>query len=198
MRTLTQLLALCALGAAAQTPTLTRGFGDVPNSTLFATVLAGHITDGLVASIVAADPCAVTYVFTCGGDDAACDGRGWPYTLTKGLSTYEMRYTTSASGTRAAAWELCSMHGSYSAVCVETVSYSFSGTRSATTVATSAAGAEVTYGQFPITAGASKLAKATGVCTASGNAAVPTGGVEVWKVLVAPAAAVAVVAGMYA
>lgn len=156
-------------------------------------LIISRITLSIAGSIISADNCDTTYRFTC-TNEAVCNGRTWAYTLTKGLSTYNVRYTTSTDGTKAEASELCLMHGSYSAVCTETVSYSFSGTKTVTTITTSASGDQLAYGQFPITAGTQKLAKATGVCTINGNAAAPTRNVEVLKVLVVPAAAM--VAGM--
>jgi len=68
------------------------------------------------------------------------------------------------------------------------------GIKTSTAAVITASGTDVVYGTFPITAGGSKLASATGSCTASGNAAVPSGVVEVYKVLVAPVA-VAAMAG---
>ncbi|KAK3642045.1 hypothetical protein LTR56_010916 [Elasticomyces elasticus] len=195
MRPSISVLAFCA-GAAAQ-QTTNRALGP-DSSRVTATVLAGTLTEGLAGSIIDANPCDTTYAFACteGGDD--CDGRDWTYYLTKGLSTYQIEYTSSSQGTKGTAYEFCSMHGSFSAVCTETIRLSYNGTRSETATTITASGTDLTYGEFPITAGAHKLAKATGICTTSGNAAVATGSVELLKVIVVPAAAVAMAAGMMA
>lgn len=52
------------------------------------------------------------------------------------------------------------------------------------------------YYQVPITAGANKV-NGLASCTSTGNAAAPTGVVEVFKVLVVPGAA-AILAGLHA
>ncbi|TKA69897.1 hypothetical protein B0A55_07529 [Friedmanniomyces simplex] len=186
MQTGISILALYTASAIAY-QTTPRALG--PNrGTATATILAGSITGGLAGSVVSANPCATTYAFACTDDDT-CDGRTWTYSLTKGLSTYEVQYSSSAQGTKGTAHEVCQMHGSYYAVCTETIRLSYDGTKTAMVTTMTASGTELTYGQFPITAGVEKVAQVTGVCTASGNAAVGRETVEVLKVLMLPVAA---------
>lgn len=84
---------------------------------------------------------------------------------------------------------------------MQSLSLSANGQSTVTKTTATLSGSSLVYGQFPITAGAEKLASATGSCTATANAAVATGvrGVrEMVKVVVVPAAAVAMVAGVFA
>ncbi|TKA75438.1 hypothetical protein B0A55_04883 [Friedmanniomyces simplex] len=117
------------------------------------------------------------------------------FLVTEGPTDYQISYATSTGGATGAYTESCSLSGSSYAVCVATLSLSADGTKTAVSTTATASGSQLHYGQFPITAGADKLASATGSCMASGNAAVPTGVMEVYKVLVAPAAAALMAAG---
>ncbi|KAK1822750.1 hypothetical protein LTR12_002889 [Friedmanniomyces endolithicus] len=190
-------LVLCAASALAQQTTTAPGMIPSSNSAT-ATLLAGRITAGLAGSIVSANPCATTYAFAC-TDTAVCDSHTWTYSLTKGLSTYQLQYSSSALGTRGTAYEECSMHGSYYVVCTETQELSYDGTKTAVVTTVTASGSQLLYGLFPITSGAEKLAQATGVCTASKDALGAAGRetVKAFKVIVLPVVA-AVAAGMVA
>ncbi|KAK0343447.1 hypothetical protein LTR91_021561 [Friedmanniomyces endolithicus] len=191
------ILALCAANALAQQPTTSLALRPDSN-TATATLLAGRITAGLAGSVVSANPCATTYAFAC-TDTAVCDSHTWTYSLTKGLSTYQLQYSSSALGTVGTAYEECSMHGSCYAVCTETQELSYDGMRTAVVTTVTASGSQLSYGLFPITSGAEKLAQATGVC-AAGDEALGVAGretVEVLKVIILPVVA-AVAAGMVA
>ncbi|KAK0847328.1 hypothetical protein LTS02_014500 [Friedmanniomyces endolithicus] len=186
------ILALCAANALAQQPTTSLALRPDSN-TATATLLAGRITAGLAGSVVSANPCATTYAFAC-TDTAVCDSHTWTYSLTKGLSTYQLQYSSSALGTVGTAYEECSMHGSCYAVCTETQELSYDGMRTAVVTTVTASGSQLSYGLFPITSGAEKLAQATGD-EALGVAGRET--VEVLKVIILPVVA-AVAAGMVA
>jgi hypothetical protein len=156
------------------------------------TLLAGTLTTGLAASIVSAEPCHTTYAFVC-TDGNLCATEGWTYYLTAAASTFELHYTSSENGTAGTARETCSVQGSTYAVCSETVAYSSSGGKSTASTTVTASGTDVHFAEFPITAGAEKIASATEICR-SKNA---LGGAEVVKVMVVPAAAIAaLVAGV--
>ncbi|KAK5715341.1 hypothetical protein LTR17_016775 [Elasticomyces elasticus] len=188
----TTLLAACAVGALAQSTTTLAQVSSA--STAMATVLIGTVTSGLEASVVDADACGgTTYAFTC-TDSRECSAAP-TFSLTEGPTHHQFSYATSTAGATGSYAESCSLSGSSYAVCVVTLSLSAPGTSTHTKTTVTASGTDLHYGQFPITAGAEKLATATGSCTSSGNAAAPTGVQEVYKVLVAPAAAAVVLAG---
>ncbi len=102
-------------------------------------------------------------------------------------------YTSSTGGAAAGVTQSCSLSGSSYAVCANTVSLSVDGTSTVTSATTTASGSQLQFAQVPITAGANLLA--TGSCKTSGSAAAPTNVMEVYKVLVVPAAAALVAAG---
>ncbi|KAK3066932.1 hypothetical protein LTR53_016496 [Teratosphaeriaceae sp. CCFEE 6253] len=190
MRSQILLCAAAAAGAFAQSTTTLAT--SAAGTTATATVLIGTITGGLAGSIVSADGCATTYAFSC-TDSAEC-GAAPSFSVTEGPTMYMFSYSTSTAGAKGTYAESCSLSGSSYAVCAATLSLSAQGTSTKTSTSTTLTGSQLHYGQFAITAGAEKLVRA-GSCTQSGNAAAPTGVLEVYKVLVVPAAAAMVAAG---
>ena len=91
-------------------------------------------------------------------------------------------------GTKAVLVETCSLAGSTEAVCSASISASANGQEDSTTTVVTKTGGNVHFFQVPITAGADRLSGLAS-CTSTGNAAAPTGMTDVYKVLVAPAAA---------
>jgi hypothetical protein len=138
-------------------------------------------------------------------------------TITEGPTDFQYHSFTKTAGYTGVFSQSCSVSDSTYAVCVSSAKLTGTGTAGTTTTSvgapTTISGNQFIYGTFPITAGARKLANATGSCTAgsvltaanfvgsinssssSGEAAVaaPTGMREVYKVFVVPAAAMAAV-----
>lgn len=88
--------------------------------------------------------------------------------------------------------QTCLLTGSTEAACSASIYASAQGSSTKTTTTTTLTGNELDFHQVPITAGAALLDStfaAAGTCTTSGNAAAPTGILEVYKVLVVPGAA---------
>lgn len=108
---------------------------------------------------------------------------------TYGSDFYEVSSGISSDGAEVTVSASCSLAGTTSAVCVESISLSVDGKQTKTVTTGTLTGAQLPYQQVPITAGASKLAGATGSCTVSGNAAAATGIREIYKVMVFPGAA---------
>ncbi|KAK5114460.1 hypothetical protein LTR62_002395 [Meristemomyces frigidus] len=200
------LLASCTIGALSQTVTVSQdstatGFTTSaptpPHSTAFATVLAlGTLTTGLAGSVVSADPCGeTTYALTCTDTDL-CSGYDLTFYATAGPTDYKITYATSTLGVTGSIAESCSLAGSplTLAVCAATVSLSANGKNTQSKTTSTLSSAQITYVEWPITAGGSLLAGRTAACTTTAKAAAPTAGLEVYKVLVVPAAAVAVAA----
>lgn len=206
-------LAAGALGVAAQTTTSASTSQDTP----MATILAGTsaLTTGLVASVIGVDSCETTYQLIC-TDAEVCSStsqtvrpRKTPIpdprfalltpplqiTVTVGPTDFILASAVSTDGATGSGSESCSVDSAASsAVCRIGVSLSYDGTSTSTETTVTATGSQFVYGQYPITAGAEKLPSATGACSsATDNAAAPTGLAvrDVYKVLVAPAAAVA-------
>ncbi|KAK1055191.1 hypothetical protein LTR12_015401 [Friedmanniomyces endolithicus] len=186
------LFAGCAASAIAQSTTALPATSG--NTMATATVLIGTLTTGLAASVVSASACGdTTYVFEC-TDTLACSDLP-PFSATEGPTHFMFSYTSSTGGAAAGVTQSCSLSGSSYAVCANTFSLSVDGTSSVTSATTTASGSQLQFAQVPITAGANMLATATGSCKTSGSAAAPTDVMEVYKVLVVPAAAALVAAG---
>ncbi|KXL48836.1 hypothetical protein M433DRAFT_376628 [Acidomyces richmondensis BFW] len=187
------LAAACAAGVLAKSTISAASIND--SNTSSATILIGSLTTGFAASIVSADACDTTYQIVC-TDSTVCNGYSITADVTEGPTSYQFNYATSTNGASGSYTESCSLRGSTYAVCSQSITLSADGTSTATSTTVTASGSDIHYGTFPITAGASKLASATGSCKSSGNAAAPTGMAEVYKVLVAPAAAAAVLGAL--
>ncbi|TKA32948.1 hypothetical protein B0A50_01174 [Salinomyces thailandicus] len=161
-----------------------------------ATILAGTsaLTTGLVASVIGVDSCETTYQLIC-TDAEVCSSTSQTITVTVGPTDFILASAVSTDGATGSGSESCSVDSAASsAVCRIGVSLSYDGTSTSTETTVTATGSQFVYGQYPITAGAEKLPSATGACSsATDNAAAPTGLAvrDVYKVLVAPAAAVA-------
>ncbi|KAI7214698.1 hypothetical protein KC333_g5875 [Hortaea werneckii] len=186
-------LAACAVATLAQETTSASVTRNSTTPTASILVATSAYTTGFAASVVDADVCDTTYQVVC-TDTLLCRGYALTISATEGGGTYEASYETSTGGAAGNLYQTCSLGSASSeADCKVTLSLSAGGEQTATTTQEERTGGEVIWAQYPITAGADKLAAATGSCTASNNAAVPTGFAvkDVYKVLVAPAAAVA-------
>ena len=115
--------------------------------------------------------------------------------MTDGPGKHSVAFATSTQGAQGSVAESCSLAGTTSAVCAETVMLSAGGEKTQTATTATLTGNELNFQQIPVTAGASLLAASDAPsCTTTQGAAAPTAAVGIFKVLVAPAAAVAAVA----
>lgn len=176
----------------------------------------GVANDHFAASVVNADACTTTYGLACtagafyiGSQPYPCDPNwtvspgvecmdleDWWHVLMSAqfLATYGPNSYRSLAQTQVGVFSgrtlfECSFEATTSAVCTVSASNVLNGYHTATSTTFTATGAaELGYHQIPVTAGASKLFPSE-ACKASANVAMPTGVVDVYKVLVVPGAA---------
>ncbi|KAK4555321.1 hypothetical protein LTR86_007618 [Recurvomyces mirabilis] len=190
------LFSLCALSASAQLTTSRTASASTEAETTVTLLALGSVTSGLAGSVVAATPCGeTTYALTCTDTDV-CDGYRLTFAATAGPTDYKITYDTSTAGATGSVAESCSLDGTTKAVCAATVSLSAGGKHTQTKTTSTLTGTQISYAQYPMTAGANLLASGSASCTVSSQAAAPTAALDVYKVLVVPAAAAAVAAAM--
>jgi hypothetical protein len=107
---------------------------------------------------------------------------------TYGPNSYEISTAATQDGTAVTLLETCSITSNTAAVCSFSIGAHIGGQSTSTSSSTTLT--SINHFQIPITAGATKL-PATAACTAAANAAAPTGLVDVYKILVVPAAILA-------
>ncbi|KAK3721782.1 hypothetical protein LTR37_002947 [Vermiconidia calcicola] len=194
------LLASLALGAFAQSSS---AVAAQTNLNLF---IDAGTDQNFIGSVMAADCGATTYALACTEGDygsgilsSTCDPSA-TVRATYGPSYFGISTEAETAGIRATLVQTCSLDGTTLAVCSASIGASADGMSTSGTTTITRSGTDVHYFQVPITAGANKLpGSASCTSTAStGAAAAATGIVDVYKVLVVPAAALLAGAGAFA
>jgi len=178
------LCALTALSVLAQDATTTAAAAmSSTNATL---PFFNSVTSGMAGSVVAVSGCDTTYQMSC--TDAACSS-DFDVTLTATInpSAYQYALSGTLNGVSVTGTQSCSLKGTKKAHCTEVVT-SYHSNSAHTTALTKGYG--INQGKVLMTAGIDKLASATACTVASQAAAAATPLVDVYKVLVVPAAAV--------
>ncbi|KXT05266.1 hypothetical protein AC578_8351 [Pseudocercospora eumusae] len=156
------------------------------------TGIIGTYTSGIVASVVAANPCDTTLAIQCTdmGEYYCSKVPDFVITVTQGPSKYEFDYSTVAAGEVISVTQSCALDYESStirqAVCSAFVSVSARRTRTQTSsVKTLTASPVFNVEEILITAGAEKLPSAGSSCTATEEeGAAATQVSQVYKVLV--------------
>jgi hypothetical protein len=211
------LLSALALASNAQSSSSSAAVGSSTTSSITAQTtqqlfIGGDRDQDYVASVVAANACDTTYALVCTGGDydglygeTTCDPSltvSSPKLLdnrfftnlvqvsaTYGPAYFEVSTATSISGSEATIVVSCSLDGTVSAVCANTLKANGGGDNINTQETTTLTDIAQFQFQVPVTAGASKLSGLPS-CTQTPNAApAVTGAVDIYKVLVAPGAA---------
>ncbi|KAK4637599.1 uncharacterized protein CLAFUR5_00176 [Fulvia fulva] len=162
--------ATSAATAAATTARSTRNSSrksSTSNPTISAFVRA--YTAGWKASVIDVSACETTLQLECDGanNDLCKADSGITVAATQKPGFYVLDYTT--PGTRVI--DACALTTSSQAVCTATVIANGTGTITDAPVTSTS----VIYARIPVTAGEDRLRSAGASCTASSNAAVPTG-----------------------
>ncbi|KAK3713753.1 hypothetical protein LTR37_008239 [Vermiconidia calcicola] len=191
------LLASLALGAFAQSSS---AVAAQTNANLF---IDADTDQNFIGSVIAADCSATTYALVCPEGDygsgilsSTCDPSA-TVRATYGPNYFGISTEAETAGIRATLVETCSLDGTTMAVCSASIGASADGQSTSGTTTITRSGTDVHYFQVPITAGPNKL-PGSASCTSTGAAAAATGTVDVYKVLVVPAAALLAGAGAFA
>ncbi|KAI0469976.1 hypothetical protein GGR56DRAFT_156149 [Xylariaceae sp. FL0804] len=190
--------------------TASSGSSQTTSSSVAAQTTASLFIGGVVAgehfaaSVVGVGCGHTTYVIACtAGEYVGANGQETNCNPAHNASAtysgdfFEISSATDISGTKVTLVESCSLTGSTEAACTTSYGATAGNTKTKTSYSTTYTGdvASNKFFQVPLTAGVAALSTTTS-CTDSG--AMPTGVIDVYKVLVAPAAAAAILGGALA
>ncbi|KAK6439782.1 hypothetical protein LTR95_004004 [Oleoguttula sp. CCFEE 5521] len=155
---------------------------NVNNGTSMIEIVAPHATAGIswAGSVVDACSGTTTVALQCTAAESSylpgvadyCPRSGATPTLvvTVGPSLYAYATTTSTAGVTVNLNYMCSLGGTTSAVCTETLSGSANGKQTQTATSTTYASADIVVWQAAVTAGAEKLGATAACASAPANA----------------------------
>ncbi|KAK4553322.1 hypothetical protein LTR86_009622 [Recurvomyces mirabilis] len=187
--------------APAVVPMASSGASSHPSTTLLSSSSQDVVvtmpflnswSSALAASIIAADACQTTMALQC-ADASACPGLTGTIMATGGPNWYEHNFTTLTNNQATPISESCTFIAGQ-ATCKDIFQYSLSGATASANTTT----ATMTYsnGTIRVTGGQDKIQAVMGSCTSTHSGARATPAVQVYKVLVIPAAALVAVIGV--